>query len=412
MNALKLAYLSVTRRKIQSVIAIISIAISVACAGTLLRLYALSNSRFSTLGVGGDAIVGAKAGGIEILLNSLNAEGEYPQFLPEALFKTLREKSNVRFEDGSQSESNFIESIIPVLFFAKYDGKQSYRVLGTDKSFFQRPEPKDNLTFESGGLPTQEGEVVLGADIARNENLKIGDSVDVTPWSMLEPIGGNVSLRVVGILREAKNTWDRTLYTNLNQAQMVLAMQDITQSSIWGAHVLNYFFVYLKPGAFIQLENLINKRTVGQVVSVNKTLEQLRELTSSGESLGIFIIVFIIILGGLSTMSMLVARFESMTIQIAVLRAIGYDKKEIALWLLYEGLLLGSVACVLGAGLDFLFFPILKRLLGSAIPLAENISLLMSAPVWGAAILATILAILVPLYRVSRQDIHHSLRGL
>lgn len=54
--------------------------------------------------------------------------------------------------------------------------------------------------------------------------------------------------------------------------------------------------------------------------------------------------------------------------------------------------------------LDFLFFPILKRLLGSAIPLAENISLLMSAPVWGAAILATILAILVPLYRVSRQE--------
>ena len=109
---------------------------SVACGGILLRLYQLSESRFSSLGRGGDAVVGAKAGGIEILLGSLNGEGAFPGFLPYKLFESLRAQQKVQFEDGQTSQPNYIRAIIPFVYFAHYNGA---RVVGTDEVFFKRP---------------------------------------------------------------------------------------------------------------------------------------------------------------------------------------------------------------------------------------------------------------------------------
>ena len=82
MNALRLAILNLTRRRVPTFLALLSIAISVGFSGVLLRLYFLSESRFSTLAKGGDAIVGAKSGGLDILLNCLNLEGPYPGYIP------------------------------------------------------------------------------------------------------------------------------------------------------------------------------------------------------------------------------------------------------------------------------------------------------------------------------------------
>src|SRR4051812_11418281 len=98
MTPLRLARLSLTRHLFATAITVAAIGLSVACGGILLRLYLLSESRFEALGRAGDAIVGAKAGGIEILLGSANGEGAYPDYLPYKLFETLRAQQNVQFE--------------------------------------------------------------------------------------------------------------------------------------------------------------------------------------------------------------------------------------------------------------------------------------------------------------------------
>lgn len=116
MSSLKLAYLSLSRHLFSTVISIIAIALSVACACILLRLYQISESRFSSLGNGGDAIVGAKSGGIEILLNSLNAEGKYPDFLPYSLFQSLRNEQAITHGDGVITKPSYIQSIIPFIY--------------------------------------------------------------------------------------------------------------------------------------------------------------------------------------------------------------------------------------------------------------------------------------------------------
>src|SRR5690606_16596367 len=111
--------------------------------------------------------------------------------------------------------------------------------------------------------------------------------------------------------------------------------------SIWASDVLSYFLVYLRPSGFAPLEALVNRRTVGQIVNVDEQKERLREISGVGKSIGLFVTGFVILLGGLSVCSMLVTRFEGMSLQLAILRALGYTKREISRWLMWEGFSLG-----------------------------------------------------------------------
>lgn len=422
MKSLRLAWLSLLRRRVPTVITILSIAMAVACGGILLRLHNLSASRFASLGQGWDAIAGAKAGGIEILLNSLNSEGPYPGYLPYKLFESLRAEQSVRFEDGATATPSFLKSITPFLYFAKFEGA---RVVGTDETFLQ--PLGEGSALASGRWSTGEGEVVLGSAIARRLNLSAVDvqgaeseganklQIRVQPW-VADHLGeAAVALKVVGILKPTDSAWDRQLYASVAQAQKVIAANRAYAGplSIWNENVLNYFLIRLQPGGFRGLEALINRRTVGQVVLVEDERARLEELTGAGKSIGMFVSVFVLILSMLSVSSMLITRFEAMGVQLAVLRAIGYGRSAIARWLIWEGVLLGSAGCVLGAALDASLFPILRGLLGSALPTADVLasSPFESAPVWVLAMLATVSAIFIPLFRLYRQDVHQALKS-
>ncbi len=409
MSPFRLAILSLLRRRVPTLITALSIAIAVACSGILLRLYHLSTSRFDSIGPGWEAVVGAKAGGIEILLNSLNGEGPYPEFLPYKLYESLRAAQPVHFEDGSNSQSNYVKTIAPLVYFAKL---KQYRVAGTDENFTQvLPTP----AFSDGGWVSGDGQVVVGSRVASTENLRVGDSVSVHAWNGDRLSDTGIPLRVSGILKLRDSIWDRMLLTNVTQAQRVIGMDHafLAQHSIWGEGVLNYFLLVLQPGGFKTLETLINRRTVGQVIRIDETRQKLEELTGAGKSIGLFVSVFVLLLSTLSVSSMLVTRFEAMTVQLAVLRALGYGRRKIAAWLIWEGVLLGLSGCILGGLIDVLGFPFLRELLGTALPPPEIVSSspLESVTVWLLAMSATVIAIFIPLFRLYRQDVHQALKG-
>lgn len=414
MNPLKLARLSLSRHLFATVITVIAIGLSVACGGILLRLYQVSESRFSAMGRGGDAIVGAKAGGIEIILGSLNGEGDFPGFLPYKLFESLKAEQTVQFEDGASAKTSYIEAIIPFVYFGKY--KDTYRVVGTDENFYQRSRRGESLSLKDGKWFTQSGEVVLGATIAAESGLKVGDSIAIRPWAGMGPRLPEMSLQVSGIMLSTGSQWDRTLFSSVAQAHQVFEqnLPAIADKSIWGPQVLHYFLVDLHPNGFAPLEALVNRRTVGQVVKVEEQKARLQEISGVGKSVGLFVTTFVILLGGLSVCSMLITRFEGMSLQLAVLRALGYTKKELSKWLLWEGLLLGVMGVILGALIDSLGFPLLRSLLGSALPPSDLVSssVFDSAVIWIMAIAAIVASVVIPMVRMARQDAHNSLKGL
>ena len=412
MSPFRLAVLNLVRRKVSALIALAAIALSVASSGVLLKLYILSGSRFATIAAGGDAVVGAKAGGTEILLGSLNLEGDYPGFLPYKLFESLRPERTVVFSDGARSKPSYLRSVIPVVYFGRYG---RFRIVGTDESFVHRPRPADAPALAQGRWATGESEVTVGSEVARRARLRPGDTLKAESWAgdaTAERI--EFALTVVGVFAPTGTAWDRALFSTVDEAHRILGQLDLRGQSIWGADVLNYFLVYLQPGGLRELEALVNERTVGQVIVVEKEKGRLRELTGTGRRLGGLMTALIMVLGGLCVTAMMVTRFDAMTVQLAVLRAIGYARAEIAAWLVCEGLLLGAAACLIGGLADALAFPWIRGLLGSALPAEVMVPspFYLSAPVWATAVFATVLAVFIPLYRLYHQDIHGSLKGL
>ncbi len=407
MSPYKLAWLSLSRRKIPTLIALLSISISVASSGILLRLYRLSGSRFQSIAQGGNAVLGAKSGGLEILLGSLNFEGDYPDFIPFNLFVTLRQRSAVAFEDGAVEKNTSVKTVIPLLFWGKF---KSYRVVGTDESFIKRPSPDENIALKEGTWPKTGEEIAIGAQVASQENVKIGQTLVVHGWPQSEKM---VSLKVTGILNVTQSVWDKGLYTNLDVARDSLHSTLEQAATPWKENVLHFALIYLDTEGFAPLKSLINQRSVAQLINVTEEKRKLESLTSSGKMLGFLLSALIVFLGSLAVATMMLSRFEAMGSQMAVLRALGYSKSEIRNWLLFEGALLGSFACVLGAILDAIFFPLLRWYLGSALPPPEMVSapLYGSAVVWILVLVATTLSVFLPLSRIYHQDIHTALKA-
>jgi putative ABC transport system permease protein len=402
----RLAVLSLVRQRASAVIAILAIATSVATSGLLFRLYLVSNSRFATMAKGYDAVIGAKAGGIEILLNSLNAEGSYPDFVPAKLYESLRSREAIRFGDGTEFRPSYLRSVVPLVWAAQYHG---YRVVGTSADFLTRPSSEDSLQVVEGHWPENAGETALGAEVATAESLHTGDTISVLP-ALITTGSSPIPLKVVGLLQRRDVIWDKMLFTNVPTAQKILGQVQLGDRSIWGSEVLHYYLINLDEHGLSPLKALINGRTVAQVVSVPDETQKLKELTGTGHLLGLIVSAFIILLGSLSVVSMLVARFDGMSVQIAVVRALGYRTSEIARWLLWEGFLLGSTACVVGGFLDLLLFPWVRSFLGSALPETVHCSIYNSAWVWLAAILATTLSVSVPILRMAQQNVHRALQ--
>ncbi len=411
MSPFQLAFLSLTRRKLSSFIALLSIAISVATSGVLYRLYLLTSERFASIAQAGDAIVGAKSGGIDILLGALNLEGNYPGYLPQKLFESLEAQEKVKFEDGASSEPNYVKAVIPYLYFAKIG---PYRVIGTNSNFFDHLPMK--LGFANGGMWTKPTSIILGAKIAQALSLNPGSTAKLNLWtgSKTTVQSSPLSFEVSGILAPTHSAWDYAAYVNYQFAQSVLSQVNLGDSTIWQNQVLNYFLISIDPRGRTQLESLINKRTVGQVAWVEEEKAHLDRLTSTGKEIGFLISALVMLLGGLSVTAMMTTRFEAMNVQIAVVRAIGFTRGEISSWLFYEGLLLGVLATSIGAVIELLTFPFIKNLLGESIPNLEwmDSALLQSWPIWIISVAATIIALVLPMMRLVNQNIHDQLKGL
>lgn len=408
MTPLRLAYLSLARKKTSTLIGLVAIALSVATSGVLLRLFILSDSRFQTLGKGGDVIIGAKAGNLDILLGSLNFEAKAPDFLPENLFRTLQASVAIRFEDGAKAKADFVKGVVPMLFFA--ETLHGAPVVGTDDSFFKRPSREDDIPLSEGRLAETPSEVVVGSGLWAEHGYKLGDSIFA---NTLSKDSETLQLKIVGALKSTGTVFDRGVFARLDYGQQALFANN-QNTSIWNHHVLSYILVYLNPGGWEKLQSLINQRSVGQAVKIEEAKAKLEELTGVGRELGLLMTLLTIALGGLCVATLLISRFDAMSVQLAVLRAMGYRKVEVAATLLIEGLMLGVLSAGVGAALDGFLFPLIREHLSSALPPPSLVAvpLFASFPVWLAAIVASQLAVLIPLVKLYRQDVHTSLKGL
>ncbi|MGO2013014.1 MAG: ABC transporter permease [Pseudoalteromonas sp.] len=305
------------------------------------------------------------------------------------------------------------------------DSHRGFRVMGTNNSYFEyfKYGSKQPLTFEQGQPFEALFEAVIGADVAKNLNYKIGDNIVIAHGI------GNTSFKhhdktpftIKGILKPTGTPVDKTIHVSLNAIEAIhlsLAKQNQLLKSATSVNTepdsITAVMLGLKSKfTTFKLQRDINNYKVDRLMAVlpGVAMTELWQMMATVENLlrVIGILVLVSSLFGLSTM--LLASMQQRKSEIAVLRVLGPGPSVIFSLVLVEALILVVLACVSAVALLSLALWLLADWLGATYGLFLDANVL-SLETLKVVIIITVAAIItsiIPAYEAYKSALHSSL---
>lgn len=406
MRPIDLAYLSLVRRFSSSLAAGLSLGAALGLSGFLISLHLSLFESLSSRERSVDALIGPKSSSLRLLLDGLYYSGDGVSIIDYRLIQTLREEVGPKL-------------IIPFAPYAQHRGRP---VIGTEDSFL------DLVRLEQGGasrvltegrwfnLHTDFPEAVIGAEAARELELKPDDVIQIA--SALRGSDGSPlwesRLRIVGILPESGSPRDLALFTPIEPAwdyhfrghtEGLIHPSKMIMGAAWFAVVLDPE----KPGQKDQLWEMVQMRSAGQWVEVEREMGLLMRLLGQGENVVWGLTLLALFLSASVVVLLLVERFETTRKDLGLYRALGYSRREIAASLFWEAFLLGIFGLSVGMVLERLanlMIPLVWSPVWLVFPSWPSIPLLI---LWGLTLATVLLIPLVPIVRLYRWVAHESL---
>jgi putative ABC transport system permease protein len=219
MSLWKIAWRSIQRRGVASALTSLSMALGVAMiVAVLLIMGVVSESFRSNSSLGYNMIVGAKGGRLQLVLNTVYYLSSPVENIPYSFYQEFL-GAGVRGDGQDGKFKLFTELAIPVCLGDYYQG---HRVVGTTPEMFdnfvydaetgRKYEFSQGRNFRTYGEQYGYFEAVIGATVARQTGLKLGDRFAPTHG----PEGSaHDHFYVVGILKRSGTPADRALFVNM-----------------------------------------------------------------------------------------------------------------------------------------------------------------------------------------------------
>jgi putative ABC transport system permease protein len=243
-----------------------------------------------------------------------------PKFLDLAVMEKIKDLEGIEFA-----------SPILVAQLPNPEQKRVDLVYGIEMEKVMQLKPHWQL---EGSVPENDQEIILGAEMAGHQGLKVGDIVTYP--------NVNASFRVSGILKKTGSQDDAFIYMPVKTAQTIFKKP--TGATAVGVKVKD-------PAALTIITDTLAEQVPGiQIVTMNQVMSSISSLAASAKVLGLSIAIIAIIVSAVGVMNaMLMAVFER-TQEIGMMRAIGASKSDIFRIILVEGILLtmtGGLAGIL-----------------------------------------------------------------
>lgn len=272
---------------------------------------------------GVDLVVGAKGSPLQLILCSI-------YFID---FPT----GNIDEEDAKALAANpMIKKAVPLALGDNYAG---FRIVGTDTGYVSL----HGLELEKGRFWTKDFEIVIGAEVARTQNLKPGDRIYGSHGlSSDEDIHEDHPYIVRGVLKKKGNVADNLVLTSL--------------TSIWKMHgadkreITSMLIQYRSRMAMVTLPAMINRSTAMQAASPAKESAHLFALIGVGVDSVQWFAVALMLLAGVSVFVSLYNSLRERVYDIAVMRVMGASRQTVFAMIIFEGVsltTLGSIAGIL-----------------------------------------------------------------
>jgi putative ABC transport system permease protein len=323
MNAFQISWKNLKANPLTLALNLMLIAFGTGMLAMLLLGVKQVGERLRDNAKGVDLVVGAKGSPLQLILSSI-------YFID---FPT----GNIGEEDAKALTANpMIKKAVPLALGDNYAG---FRIVGTDTGYVSL----HGLELEKGRFWTKDFEIVIGAEVARTQNLKPGDRIYGSHGlSSDEDIHEDHPYIVRGVLKKKGNVADNLVLTSL--------------TSIWEMHgadkreITSMLIQYRSRMAMVTLPAMINRSTAMQAASPAKESARLFALIGVGVDSVQWFAVALMLLAGVSVFVSLYNSLRERVYDIAVMRVMGASRQTVFAMIIFEGVsltTLGSLAGIL-----------------------------------------------------------------
>jgi len=350
MNLLNLSWKNLTSKPLTMTLSIVLFALGVGLISLLFLLENQLQRNFEKNLAGIDLVIGAKGSPLQLILSSM-----YHIDAPTGniSLKEIRPFLNPKHP--------LIEQAVPLSMGDSYRG---YRILGTTTDIL----PWYEAEVSEGKLWERNFDVTLGASVARDLGLKIGDKfssahgfADVDDFAHDE-----VAFEVVGILKATGSVLDQLILCTTQSFWLVHGHEETADTSDHADHdhtaipkplieegddeEITSLLLKFKGRSFqaLNMQRSINENTDLQAATPAIEISRLFSLMDTGEQALRILAIVIIFVSGLSIFISLYSSLKDRKYELALMRIMGASPRTLFVLIILEGLLLAVLGYLIG----------------------------------------------------------------
>lgn len=362
----KLAIKSLKNRAFATTLTIVSISLSVALLLSVERAKRAAEEGFTQTISKTDLIVGSRSGPLQLILYTV--------------FNMGNATHNISYETYEDVKKH--PAIAWTIPYSLGDGHKGFRVVGTTEDFFEHYHYRGDrkIQIEKGIVFRDLWDVVIGADVARKLNYKLGDRIivshGVTKGEGIQKHDDKPFV-VSGIMKPTGTPLDRAVYMSLQGMEAlhidwqegsaptgdkVIPRDQLSKEKL-KVHSITAFFVGAKSRIeTLRLQREINTYKQEPLLAIipGVTLSELWNGLSYVEGVLRMISVMVIVVGFMAMLIALTTTLNERRREMAILRAVGAKSSQIVGLLVFESALLTALGITLGMVISVGLVVILK----------------------------------------------------
>ncbi|HUG94203.1 MAG TPA: FtsX-like permease family protein [Planctomycetaceae bacterium] len=398
MNLLTIAWKSIRQRALASSLTGLSVALGVMLMVAVLVTYSVVQESFAQKSIGYDLVLGRRGSDLQLVLSTVYRVGDPPPNVPYTYYLKLKNR-----ELEYPREMRFVEAAVPIAM-GDVTKEGAFPIIGTTGEYFTHEYVPGREFGIRGDIFRQPFDAIIGHRVARENRWNLGSQFTLVHGGA-EGHDHDEKFTVVGVLAPTGTANDRTVFIHLNgfyaiaghdtppheayQREAEFYGREVDQAEFdrlqrqWereqsqsGHHhhrmedwqkQLSAIFITVRnrPSAYLLLGTL--RKGSGNVMAVNP-VDPMRDLmTNVVGNVATAMLVLTGLVVVVSGISIFVSIYNSMSErrrEIAIMRALGAQRRTVFSIILAESVLLcfggGLLGVVLGHGIVFFAAPFVE----------------------------------------------------
>lgn len=376
MILFRLAWGSLWSRRTTIILTTLAIALSAALFLGVDKVRTGARSSFADTISETDLIVGARSGGVQLLLYSVFRIGNATNNFTWETYQDIATRPEVDW-------------IVPL---SLGDSHRGYRVLGTTGAYFNRYAYRGgrHLAFRTGERFSDLFHVALGSDVAAALGYETGDEIIVAHGLASFSTHDNKPFTVSGVLEKTGTPVDRTLFVSLEAIEAIhfdwqggaivpgteLSGDEVRQMDLTPTQVTAAMIGVRSPLDIFNLQRAVNEYEQEPLLAIlpGVALQELWEIVGVAETALTAVSAMVVLTALLGMAAMIYSSLNERRREMAILRAVGATPFTIVALMLLETLLMCLSAVLLGIGLLYISLwalqPLIDALYGLYLPIS------------------------------------------